>query len=153
MFVGGHDSVTFFPYWVLRVSGWLLTYFYADLRRGSATAPTTTFTLAFGACYLGGRGNGFTSSRIHPTHLSPYGTNISPRLCQRTSTFCAARKSGQLGVPSFDCMQIRVADSQSRTPGWVSVNAFAHVQLRVGPRARVPVVCPLVDTFGAARGE
>ena len=41
------------------------------------------------ACYLGGRGNGFTSSRIHPTHLSPYGTNISPRLCQRTSTFCA----------------------------------------------------------------
>ena len=89
LFVGGHDSITFFPYWVLRVSGWLLTYFYADLRRGSATAPTTTFTLAFGACYLGGRGNGFTSSRIHPTHLSPYGTNISPRLCQRTSTFCA----------------------------------------------------------------
>eukprot|EP01046_Picozoa_sp_COSAG06_P022070 COSAG06_NODE_1691_length_8705_cov_95.509877_1_plen_104_part_10 len=30
-----------------------------------------------------------------------------------------ARKSGRLGVPSFDCMQIRVADSQSRTPGWV----------------------------------
>jgi hypothetical protein len=27
-------------------------------------------------------------------------------------------------------MQIRVADSQSRTPGWVLVNAFAHVQLR-----------------------
>ena len=23
-------------------------------------------------------------------------------------------------MPSFDCMQIRVADSQSRTPGWVS---------------------------------
>ena len=50
-------------------------------------------------------------------------------------------------------MQIRVAVSQFRTPGWVSVNAFAHVQLRVGPRARVPVVCPLVDTFGAAREE
>jgi hypothetical protein len=50
-------------------------------------------------------------------------------------------------------MQNRVADSQSRTPGWVSVNAFAHVQLRPGGRARVPVVCPLVDTFGAARGE
>jgi hypothetical protein len=64
-----------------------------------------------------------------------------------------ARKSGQLGVPSFDCMQIRVADSQSRTPGWVSVNAFAHVQLRVGPRARVPVVCALVDTVGAACEE
>ena len=62
-------------------------------------------------------------------------------------------KLAELAVPSFDCMQIRVADSQSRTPGWVSVNAFAHVQLRVGPRARVPVVCPLVDTFGAAREE
>jgi len=65
----------------------------------------------------------------------------------------AARKSGQLGVPSFDCMQIRVADSQSRTPGWVSVNAFAHVQLREGTCARVPVGCPLVDMLGAARGE
>jgi hypothetical protein len=50
-------------------------------------------------------------------------------------------------------MQIRVADSQSRTPGWVSVNAFAHVQLREGACARVPVVCPLVDTLGAAREE
>ena len=64
-----------------------------------------------------------------------------------------ARKSGRLGVPSFDCMQIRVADSQSRTPGWVSVNAFAHVQLRERACARAPVVCPLVDTFGAAREE
>ena len=38
-------------------------------------------------------------------------------------------------MPSFDCMQIRVADSQSRTPGWVSVNGFAHLQLREGARA------------------
>ena len=44
-------------------------------------------------------------------------------------------------------MQIRVADSQSRTPGWV--NAFAHVQLRERACARAPVVCPLVDTFYA----
>ena len=57
-------------------------------------------------------------------------------------------------MASFDCMQIiRVADSQSRTPGWVSVNAFAHVQLWSGARARVPVVCPLVGTFGVAREE
>ena len=50
-------------------------------------------------------------------------------------------------------MQIRVAVSQFRTPGWVSDNAFAHVQLRVGPRARVPVVCPLVDTGGFANAQ
>ena len=37
-------------------------------------------------------------------------------------------------------MQIRVADSQSRTPGWVSVNAFAHLQLWEGASARAPVV-------------
>ena len=43
----------------------------------------------------------------------------------------------QLGVPSFDCMQIRVAQLR---PGWVSANAFAHAQLRPGARARVPVV-------------
>ena len=53
-------------------------------------------------------------------------------------------------MPSFDCMQIRVADSQSRTPGWVSVNAFAHLQLREGARARAPVVFSLVSTLGAA---
>ena len=64
------------------------------------------------------------------------------------------RKSGQLGVPSFDCMQIEFeSDSQSRTPGWVSVNAFAHLQLREGARARAPVVFSLVSTLGAAREE
>eukprot|EP01046_Picozoa_sp_COSAG06_P091919 COSAG06_NODE_38178_length_426_cov_1.067278_1_plen_49_part_01 len=48
-------------------------------------------------------------------------------------------------MPSFDCMQIRVGDSQSRrTPGWVSVNAFAHLQLREGACARAPVVFSLV---------
>ena len=59
----------------------------------------------------------------------------------------------ELAVPSFDCMQIRVdvADSQSRTPGWVSVNAFAHLQLREGACARAPVVFSLVGTLGAAR--
>ena len=41
-------------------------------------------------------------------------------------------------------MQIRVVDSQPRAPGWASVNAFAPVQLRVGARARAPIVCPLV---------
>ena len=56
-------------------------------------------------------------------------------------------------MPSFDCMQIRVADSQSRTPGWVSVNAFAHLQLREGACARAPVVFSLVGTLGAAREE
>eukprot|EP01046_Picozoa_sp_COSAG06_P041266 COSAG06_NODE_5100_length_3717_cov_4.907131_2_plen_57_part_00 len=56
-------------------------------------------------------------------------------------------------MPSFDCMQIRVADSQSRTPGWVSVNAFAHLQLREGASARAPVVFSLVGTLGAAREE
>ena len=54
-------------------------------------------------------------------------------------------------MPSFDCMQIRVADSQSRTPGWVSVNAFAHLQLREGACARAPVVFSLVGTLEAAR--
>eukprot|EP01046_Picozoa_sp_COSAG06_P048870 COSAG06_NODE_7395_length_2518_cov_8.792063_2_plen_64_part_00 len=56
-------------------------------------------------------------------------------------------------MPSFDCMQIRVADSQSRTPGWVSVNAFAHLQLREGAFARAPVVFSLVSTFGRARAS
>ena len=60
-------------------------------------------------------------------------------------------KLAELAVPSFDCMQIRVADSQSRTPGWVSVNAFAHLQLREGARTRAPVVFSLVGTLGAAR--
>eukprot|EP01046_Picozoa_sp_COSAG06_P115346 COSAG06_NODE_62231_length_265_cov_1.234940_1_plen_40_part_01 len=40
-------------------------------------------------------------------------------------------------------MQIRGAVSQFRTPGWVSVNAFAHVRVRVGPRARGPGVWPV----------
>ena len=74
----------------------------------------------------------------------------------RAAACCSQdRKSGRLGVPSFDCMQNRVADTQSRTPGWASVNAFAPVQLRVGvgARARTPVVCPLADTVGAAREE
>ena len=62
-----------------------------------------------------------------------------------------AGKLAELAVPSFDCMQIRVADSQSRTPGWVSVNAFAHLQLREGASARAPVVFSLVSTLGAAR--
>ena len=60
-------------------------------------------------------------------------------------------KLAELAVPSFDCMQIRVADSQSRTPGWVSVNAFAHLQLREGACARAPVVFSLVGSLGAAR--
>ena len=60
-------------------------------------------------------------------------------------------KLAELAVPSFDCMQIRVADSQSRTPGWVSVNAFAHLQLREGASARAPVVFSLVGTLGATR--
>ena len=59
----------------------------------------------------------------------------------------------ELAVPSFDCMQIRVADSQSRTPGWVSVNAFAHLQLREGACARAPVVFPLVSTLETAREQ
>ena len=50
-------------------------------------------------------------------------------------------------------MQIRVADSQSRTPGWVSVNAFAHLQLREGACARAPVVFSLVGTLEAATQE
>ena len=63
----------------------------------------------------------------------------------------AARKSGGIAVPSFDFMQIRVARSQSRTPRWVSVNAFAHLQLREGACARAPVVFSLVGSLGAAR--
>ena len=53
------------------------------------------------------------------------------------------------GVPSFDnaifCCQ-PVPDK-----GWVSVNAFAHVQLRSGVRARVPVGCPLASTGSRGR--
>ena len=56
-------------------------------------------------------------------------------------------------MPSFDCMEIRVADSQSRPPGWVSVNAFAPLQLREGASARAPVVFSLVSALGAAREE
>ena len=89
-----------------------------------------------------------SDSNLHAVKMTQNWALLTPPLSR-----AAARKSGQLGVPSFDCMQIRVADSQSRTPGWVSVNAFAHVQLRSRVRARVPVVCPLVDTFGAAREE
>ena len=86
----------------------------------------------------------------------PVDSRLSQQQQQLGLDRCSPRKSDRdrlrLGVPSFEC-KFESLTASSWTPGWVSVNAFAHVQLRMGARARVPVVCPCVDTFGAAREE
>ena len=77
-----------------------------------------------------------------------------------------ARKSGQLGVPSFDCMQIRVADSQSRAPGsahhqaavtrsesvestdrgnYIEINDILMMGSLCGEARRQPLICSYSD--------
>ena len=57
--------------------------------------------------------------------------------------------------PDRSSQSIRLTQTESQRPdgGLIRVNAFAHVQLRERACARAPVVCPLVDTFEAAREE